>query len=101
MREIFTSGSVGRAPGNRCLYLEPDLYSAGALRQSQDFRSMKKRGPSCRTCEMIWRRLLNRLSNFQKWREGQALQSATRMADKKNAGQANTFHKLTGMELSR
>ena len=22
MREIFTSGSVGRAPGNRCLYLE-------------------------------------------------------------------------------
>ena len=22
MREIFTYGSVGRAPGNRCLYLE-------------------------------------------------------------------------------
>jgi hypothetical protein len=22
MREIFTSGSVGRAPGNRCLYPE-------------------------------------------------------------------------------
>ena len=24
MREIFTSGSVGGAPGNRCFYLEPD-----------------------------------------------------------------------------
>jgi hypothetical protein len=24
MREIFTSGSVGRAPGNRCLYPEVD-----------------------------------------------------------------------------
>jgi hypothetical protein len=24
MRETFTSGSVGRAPGNRCLYPEPD-----------------------------------------------------------------------------
>jgi hypothetical protein len=24
MRENFTSGSVGRAPGNRCLY--PELY---------------------------------------------------------------------------
>ncbi len=24
MREIFKSGSVGRAPGNRCLCLEPD-----------------------------------------------------------------------------
>ena len=24
MREIFTYGSVGRAPGNRCLYPEPD-----------------------------------------------------------------------------
>ena len=30
MREIFTSGSVGRAPGNRRLYPEPDRYSAGA-----------------------------------------------------------------------
>jgi len=24
MREIFTYGSVGRAPGDRCLYAEPD-----------------------------------------------------------------------------
>jgi hypothetical protein len=24
MRETFTSGSVGRAPGNRCLYPEAD-----------------------------------------------------------------------------
>jgi hypothetical protein len=26
MRETFTSGSVGRAPGNRCLYPEPDRF---------------------------------------------------------------------------
>ena len=25
MREIFTSGSVGRAPGDRCLYPEADV----------------------------------------------------------------------------
>jgi len=30
MREIFKSGSVGRAPGNRCLYLELDKFFAGA-----------------------------------------------------------------------
>jgi len=28
MREIFTSGSVGRASGNRCLYPEPDNLQA-------------------------------------------------------------------------
>ena len=28
MRETFTSGSVGRAPGNRCLYPEADLENA-------------------------------------------------------------------------
>jgi len=28
MREIFTSGSVGRAPGNRCLYPELDTVRA-------------------------------------------------------------------------
>jgi len=27
MREIFTSGSVGGAPGNRCFYLEADRFS--------------------------------------------------------------------------
>jgi hypothetical protein len=27
MRENFTSGSVGRAPGNRCLYPELDTYA--------------------------------------------------------------------------
>jgi hypothetical protein len=27
MRESFTYGSVGRAPGNRCLYPEPDRKS--------------------------------------------------------------------------
>ena len=30
MRENFTSGSVGRAPGNRCLYLEADALSRAA-----------------------------------------------------------------------
>jgi hypothetical protein len=29
MREIFTSGSVGGAPGNRCFYLEPDGKKRG------------------------------------------------------------------------
>jgi len=31
MRETFTSGSVGRAPGNRCLYLEPDCQKPTLL----------------------------------------------------------------------
>ncbi|MHA1881303.1 MAG: hypothetical protein ACTSYG_13020 [Candidatus Heimdallarchaeota archaeon] len=31
MREIFTSGSVGGAPGNRCFYLEPDSKSLAAF----------------------------------------------------------------------
>jgi hypothetical protein len=26
MREIFKSGSVGGAPGNRCFYLESDIF---------------------------------------------------------------------------
>ena len=30
MRESFTYGSVGRAPGNRCLYPEPDRCFAVA-----------------------------------------------------------------------
>jgi len=29
MREIFTSGSVGGAPGNRCFYLEVDPQLVG------------------------------------------------------------------------
>ena len=32
MRESFTSGSVGRAPGNRCLYPEPDRKSQSVFR---------------------------------------------------------------------
>jgi hypothetical protein len=32
MRETFTSGSVGRAPGNRCLYPEPDRLQPTLLR---------------------------------------------------------------------
>ena len=31
MRESFTYGSVGRAPGNRCLYPEPDNGTAAAV----------------------------------------------------------------------
>ena len=31
MREIFTSGSVGGAPGNRCFYLEHRLGKAVLL----------------------------------------------------------------------
>jgi hypothetical protein len=34
MRETFTSGSVGRAPGNRCLYPEPDCLQPMLLRRS-------------------------------------------------------------------
>jgi len=30
MREIFTSGSVGGAPGNRCFYLEVERKKQGA-----------------------------------------------------------------------
>ena len=30
MREIFTSGSVGGASGNRCFYLETDAKSRAA-----------------------------------------------------------------------
>jgi len=48
MRETFTSGSVGRAPGNRCLYPEADCLqltlrfsfrqqlSAGVRRHAQE-----------------------------------------------------------------
>ena len=35
MRETFTSGSVGRAPGNRCLYPEPDCLQPPLLRRSR------------------------------------------------------------------
>jgi len=34
MRETFTSGSVGRAPGNRCLYPEPDGLQRPVRRSS-------------------------------------------------------------------
>ena len=34
MRETFTSGSVGRAPGNRCLYPEPDCQKPTVRRSS-------------------------------------------------------------------
>jgi hypothetical protein len=38
MREIFTSGSVGGAPGNRCFYLEADsLKLAADLNVGRDF----------------------------------------------------------------
>jgi hypothetical protein len=31
MRESFTYGTVGRAPGNRCLYPEPDRENVAAF----------------------------------------------------------------------
>jgi hypothetical protein len=34
MREIFTSGSVGNAPGNRCLYPELGSHKAAPLRSA-------------------------------------------------------------------
>ena len=34
MRETFTSGSVGRAPGNRCLYPEADCLQPTVRRSS-------------------------------------------------------------------
>ena len=43
MRETFTSGSVGRAPGNRCLYPEPDCLQRPLLRRS-GFRQQVKAG---------------------------------------------------------
>jgi hypothetical protein len=33
MREIFTYGTVGRAPGNRCLYPEPDVKKYAVYRK--------------------------------------------------------------------
>jgi hypothetical protein len=40
MREIFTSGSVGRAPGNRCLY--PEISVLHGYRYL-DFGNMAKK----------------------------------------------------------
>ena len=33
MREIFTSGSVGRAPGNRCFYPEVDRWKRSSFKK--------------------------------------------------------------------
>ena len=35
MREIFKYGSVGRAPGNRCLYPEADGVKVAVLRKDR------------------------------------------------------------------
>jgi hypothetical protein len=40
MRETFTSGSVGRAPGNRCLYPEADCLQRSLLRRSGYWRRL-------------------------------------------------------------
>jgi hypothetical protein len=45
MRETFTSGSVGRAPGNRCLYPEADRFQRTLLRRS---RFQRRLTPSVR-----------------------------------------------------
>jgi O-methyltransferase involved in polyketide biosynthesis len=41
MREIFKSGSVGRAPGNRCLYLEVDRLLLGRFEFSGSKRAFR------------------------------------------------------------
>jgi len=55
MRETITSGSVGRAPGNRCLYPEADCLQRPLLRRSRFRQRLKptviapsKLGVSCR-----------------------------------------------------
>ena len=39
MRKIFTYGSVGRAPGNRCLYPEADAKSRAAEKRRSSLPS--------------------------------------------------------------
>jgi len=41
MREIFTSGSVGRAPGNRCFYPEADSLKRHDFCKSKNTRHFK------------------------------------------------------------
>jgi len=43
MRETFTSGSVGRAPGNRCLYPEPPPAPDRAWQQQCQALSHRQR----------------------------------------------------------
>ena len=40
MREIFTYGSVGGAPGNRCFYLEPDRENVGGATRQVHWRGL-------------------------------------------------------------
>ena len=47
MRETFTSGSVGRAPGNRCLYPEPDCLQRSLVPRSR-FRQQVSASVMCR-----------------------------------------------------
>jgi hypothetical protein len=42
MREWRTSGSVGRAPGNRCLYPEADCLQPTLLRRSGFWRRLRR-----------------------------------------------------------
>ena len=41
MRESFTYGSVGRAPGNRCLYPEPERKKPHPVSMSFNLRDNK------------------------------------------------------------
>jgi len=46
MRETFTSGSVGRAPGNRCLYPEADCLQRPLVPRCR-FRQQVSPGIRC------------------------------------------------------
>jgi hypothetical protein len=50
MREIFTSGSVGGAPGNRCFY--PDLYNSAV--QCNRAASKKIISMESHRCSFFW-----------------------------------------------
>src|SRR6266567_7420183 len=53
MRETFTSGSVGRAPGNRCLYPEPDCLQRPLLRRSR-FRQQVSASVRLPKADIFW-----------------------------------------------
>jgi hypothetical protein len=54
MRETFTSGSVGRALGNRCLYPEPDCLQRSLVPRS---RFQQELTPGVIALSKAWRLL--------------------------------------------
>jgi hypothetical protein len=62
MRETFTTGSVGRAPGNRCLYPEADalrrpLRSRFQARLSASVRGAADKAAYLMGCKSPYRQL--------------------------------------------